>query len=152
MTAARAARVHEFAVRLPDGYDTLVGERGVSLSGGQKQRLAIARTLLRNPRVLVLDDSTSSVDMETEYLIQQALQVVMQGRTTFVVASRLRTIKNAHQILVLDHGRIVERGTHDTLLAKNGQYRRLYDLQLREQEEAEERTVAVSRTRQGKAG
>jgi ATP-binding cassette subfamily B protein len=152
MAAARAARVHEFAVRLPDGYDTLVGERGVSLSGGQKQRLAIARTLLRNPRVLVLDDSTSSVDMETEYLIQQALQVVMQGRTTFVVASRLRTIKNAHQILVLDHGRIVERGTHDTLLAKNGQYRRLYDLQLREQEEAEEQTVVVSRTRQGKAG
>jgi ABC-type multidrug transport system fused ATPase/permease subunit len=152
VAASRAARVHEFAVRLPDGYETLVGERGVSLSGGQKQRLAIARTLLRNPRVLVLDDSTSSVDMETEYLIQQALQVVMRGRTTFVVASRLRTIKNAHQILVLDHGRIVERGTHDMLLAKNGQYRRLYDLQLREQEEAERQTLAGTRTRQGKAG
>lgn len=137
--AARIARVDEFARNLPNGYDTWVGERGVTLSGGQKQRVAIARTLLLNPRILVLDDSTSSVDMETEYLIQQALDAVMHGRTTFVVASRLRTIKNADQILVLERGEIVERGTHETLLANNGPYTRLYDLQLREQEEFEAR-------------
>lgn len=135
--AAKAARIHDFILALPDGYDTWVGERGVTLSGGQKQRVAIARTLLLDPSILVLDDSTSSVDMETEYLIQQALEEVMRGRTTFVVASRLRTIKNADQILVLERGRIVERGTHATLLQRNGPYARLYDLQLREQEEFE---------------
>ncbi|GER90207.1 ABC transporter ATP-binding protein [Dictyobacter vulcani] len=135
--AAKAARIHDFILALPDGYDTWVGERGVTLSGGQKQRVAIARTLLLDPGILVLDDSTSSVDMETEYLIQQALEEVMRGRTTFVVASRLRTIKNADQILVLERGRIVERGTHATLLKGNGPYARLYDLQLREQEEFE---------------
>jgi ATP-binding cassette subfamily B protein len=141
LAAARAARVHDFVKNLPDGYDTWVGERGVTLSGGQKQRVAIARTLLLNPRILILDDSTSSVDMETEYLIQQALEVVMRGRTTFVVASRLRTIKSADQILVLEHGRIVERGTHATLVKQRGPYARLYDLQLREQEEFETRTL-----------
>ncbi|MBX5456369.1 MAG: ABC transporter ATP-binding protein [Thermogemmatispora sp.] len=139
IAAAKIARIHDFICSLPNGYDTWVGERGVTLSGGQKQRIAIARTLLLNPRILILDDSTSSVDMETEYLIQQALEAVMRGRTTFVVASRLRTIKHAHQILILDRGRIVERGTHESLLAHNGLYRRLYDLQLREQEEFEER-------------
>ncbi len=132
------------ACGLPDNYDTWVGERGVTLSGGQKQRVAIARTLLLNPRILVLDDSTSSVDMETEYLIQQALDEVMRDRTTFVVASRLRTIKNADQILVLEKGRIVERGTHETLLKRGGSYTRLYDLQLREQEEFEARILATS--------
>ena len=137
--AAKIARVDDFAQNLPNGYDTWVGERGVTLSGGQKQRVAIARTLLLDPRILVLDDSTSSVDMETEYLIQQALDAVMHGRTTFVVASRLRTIKNADQILVIERGEIVERGTHETLLATNGPYTRLYDLQLREQEEFESR-------------
>jgi ATP-binding cassette subfamily B protein len=144
VAAARAARLHDFACSLPDGYETWVGERGVTLSGGQKQRVAIARTLLRDPRILVLDDSTSSVDMETEFLIQQALTEVMRGRTTFVVASRLRTIKNADQILELEDGRVVERGTHHTLLAQGGAYARLYDLQLREQEEFEERTLAAS--------
>ncbi|WP_376795192.1 ABC transporter ATP-binding protein [Thermogemmatispora sp.] len=139
VAAAKIARIHDFICSLPNGYDTWVGERGVTLSGGQKQRIAIARTLLLNPPILILDDSTSSVDMETEYLIQQALEAVMRGRTTFVVASRLRTIKHAHQILILDRGRIVERGTHESLLARNGLYRRLYDLQLREQEEFEER-------------
>jgi ABC-type multidrug transport system fused ATPase/permease subunit len=139
IAAAKIARIHDFICSLPNGYDTWVGERGVTLSGGQKQRIAIARTLLLNPRILILDDSTSSVDMETEYLIQQALEAVMHGRTTFVVASRLRTIKHAHQILILDRGRIVERGTHESLLARNGLYRRLYDLQLREQEEFEDR-------------
>ncbi|HEY3992653.1 MAG TPA: ABC transporter ATP-binding protein [Ktedonobacteraceae bacterium] len=144
LAAAKIARVHDFALNLPDGYDTWVGERGVTLSGGQKQRVAIARTLLLNPQILILDDSTSSVDMETEYLIQQALDAVMQGRTTFVVASRLRTIKNADQILILDEGRIVERGTHDELLTHNGPYSKLYDLQLREQEDFEIRQFAAS--------
>jgi ATP-binding cassette subfamily B protein len=141
IAAAKMARIHDFALGLPDGYDTWVGERGVTLSGGQKQRVAIARTLLLNPRILVLDDATSSVDMETEYLIQQALDAVMRGRTTFVVASRLRTVKNADQILVLEKGRIVERGSHDELLALGGAYTRLYDVQLREQEEFEERML-----------
>ncbi|GCE30915.1 ABC transporter ATP-binding protein [Dictyobacter alpinus] len=141
--AAKAARIHDFILALPDGYDTWIGERGVTLSGGQKQRVAIARTLLLDPSILVLDDSTSSVDMETEYMIQQALEEVMRGRTTFVVASRLRTIKNADQILILERGRIVERGTHATLLKRNGPYARLYDLQLREQEEFEAQMLAT---------
>ncbi|GHO46697.1 ABC transporter ATP-binding protein [Ktedonospora formicarum] len=140
--AAKVARIHEFIMTLPDGYDTWVGERGVTLSGGQKQRIAIARTLLLDPRILVLDDSTSSVDMETEYLIQQALEAVMKGRTSFVVASRLRTVKNADQIMVIEEGQIVERGTHDSLIKENGRYARLYDLQLREQEEFEARALA----------
>ncbi len=139
MAAARIARVQDFVSNLPDGYNTWVGERGVTLSGGQKQRVAIARTLLLNPRILILDESTSSVDMETEYQIQQALEVVMRGRTTFVVASRLRTIKNADQILIIENGQIVERGNHESLLKINGHYKQLYDLQLREQEEFEER-------------
>ena len=142
--AAKIARIHDFILTLPDGYDTWVGERGVTLSGGQKQRIAIARTLLLNPSILILDDSTSSVDMETEYLIQQALEAVMKGRTTFVVASRLRTIKNADQILVLEHGRIVEQGTHASLVQQNGPYARLYDLQLRDQEEFEVRMKQVA--------
>lgn len=141
IAAAKIARVHDFAMDFPDGYDTWVGERGVTLSGGQKQRVAIARTLLLDPAILILDDSTSSVDMETEYLIQQALDAVMSNRTTFVVASRLRTIKSADQILVIDGGRIVERGTHDELLARNGMYRNVYDLQLRDQEEFESRMI-----------
>ncbi len=150
IAAAKVARIHDFACNLPDGYDTWVGERGVTLSGGQKQRVAIARTLLLDPRILVLDDSTSSVDMETEYLIQQALDAVMRDRTTFVVASRLRTIKAAHQILVLEKGRVVERGTHETLLTQGGLYTRLYDLQLREQEEFEERMLASANSGQKK--
>jgi ABC-type multidrug transport system fused ATPase/permease subunit len=153
LAASRAARVHEFASRLPDGYDSWVGERGVTLSGGQKQRVAIARVLLRDPRILILDDATSSVDMETEYLIQQALEVVMRGRTTFVVASRLRTIKSADQILVLEDGRIVERGTHQSLVGRGGPYARLYDLQLRELEEFEAQTLgSASAQRRGRVG
>jgi ATP-binding cassette subfamily B protein len=144
IAAAKVARLHDFIGTLPDGYDTWVGERGVTLSGGQKQRVAIARTLLLNPRILVLDDSTSSVDMETEYLIQQALDAVMHGRTTFVVASRVRTIKHADQILVIEDGRIIERGTHESLIQNSGSYARLYDLQLREQEEMEMRMLAIS--------
>jgi ATP-binding cassette subfamily B protein len=143
INAAKIARIHDFILTLPDGYDTWVGERGLTLSGGQKQRVAIARTLLLNPSILILDDSTSSVDMETEYLIQQALEAVMAGRTTFIVASRLRTIKNADQILVLERGHIVERGTHDMLVKQGGSYARLYDLQLRDQEEFETRMLEL---------
>jgi ATP-binding cassette subfamily B multidrug efflux pump len=135
IAAAKAARVHDFTESFPDGYETRVGERGVTLSGGQKQRIAIARALLTDPRILILDDSTSSVDTETEHLIQEALDVLMEGRTTFIIAQRLLTLKNADYILVLDKGEIVERGTHDSLLAHDGLYRQIYDLQLRDQEE-----------------
>ena len=135
VAAAEAARAHEFILNLQNGYETRVGERGVTLSGGQKQRVAIARALLNNPRILILDDSTSSVDTETEYLIQQALETLMEGRTTFIIAQRLLTLKNADYILVLDHGRIVERGKHDSLLAQDGLYREIYDLQLKDQED-----------------
>ncbi len=134
--AANAAHIHDFILTLDDGYDTWVGERGITLSGGQKQRLAIARTLLLDPRILILDDSTSSVDTQTEYQIQQSMAKVMEGRTTFVIAQRLRTVKMADQILVLQDGRIVEHGTHDELLANDGIYRQIYDLELRDQEEA----------------
>lgn len=146
IAASKVARLHDFVMALPDGYETWVGERGVTLSGGQKQRVAIARTILLDPSILVLDDSTSSVDMETEYLIQEALDAVMEGRTTFVVASRLRTIKSADQILMLDRGRIVERGAHASLLAQDGPYRRLYNAQLRDQEEFEAQMLAGGQT------
>jgi ATP-binding cassette subfamily B protein len=135
VAAAKAAHAHEFITGFSDGYATWVGERGVTLSGGQKQRVAIARALLTDPRILILDDSTSSVDTETEHLIQEALSVLMEGRTTFVIAQRLVTLKNADRILVLDKGEIVERGTHEELLDHDGLYRVIYDLQLRDQEE-----------------
>jgi ABC-type multidrug transport system fused ATPase/permease subunit len=136
ISAAKVARIHDFVMSLPDGYDTWVGERGITLSGGQKQRIAIARTLLRDPRILILDDSTSSLDTQTEALIQQALAAVMKERTTFVIAQRLSTVKNAHQILVLRDGRIVERGTHEALINADGLYREIYELELRGQERA----------------
>lgn len=142
--AARAARIHDHIAGLPEGYDTWVGERGLTLSGGQKQRVSIARTLLLDPAILVLDDSTSSVDTETEYQIQQALGEVMKGRTSFVIAQRLRTIKTADQILVLNRGQIVERGRHNELLKLDGFYRRIYDLELKDQEEALSRTRMVA--------
>ena len=132
--AAKVAQLHDFIEGLPDGYDTWVGERGVTLSGGQRQRLAIARTLLLDPPVLILDDSTSSVDMATEHRLQQALEEVTRGRTTLVIAHRLSTVRRADMILVLDDGEIVERGTHDALLQQNGSYRSIYDLQLRPQD------------------
>jgi len=130
--AAKVAQLHQFIEELPDGYDTLVGERGVTLSGGQRQRLAIARTLLVDPPVLILDDSTSSVDVGTEHEIQRALEEVVRDRTTFVIAHRLSTVRRANLILVVDHGEIVERGTHEELLARDGFYRRIHDLQLRD--------------------
>jgi ATP-binding cassette subfamily B protein len=133
--AARVARAHDFIMNFSQGYETRVGERGVTLSGGQKQRIAIARALLTDPQILILDDSTSSVDTETEHLIQQALNALMMGRTTFVIAQRLLTLKGADCILVLDYGRIVQRGTHDELLAEGGLYQHIYDLQLKDQED-----------------
>ncbi|HXG36322.1 MAG TPA: ABC transporter ATP-binding protein, partial [Dehalococcoidia bacterium] len=134
--AAKVAQIHETIMGFPQGYDSWVGERGITLSGGQKQRVAIARTLLMNPRILILDDSTSSVDMETEYLLQQALSQLMKGRTVFVIAQRLRTVKEADQVLVLKDGVIVERGRHEELVRQEGLYRQIYDLELRDQEEA----------------
>ncbi|HVB64243.1 MAG TPA: ABC transporter ATP-binding protein [Nitrolancea sp.] len=135
IAAAKAARIHDHIASLPDGYDTVVGERGVSLSGGQKQRVAIARALVLDPKILILDDATSSVDTETEYEIQLALQSAMRGRTTLVIAHRLLSLKSADEILVLDAGRIIERGTHNELLKRHGAYARIYDLQLKDQEE-----------------
>jgi ATP-binding cassette subfamily B protein len=134
--AAKAARIHDFIASLPYGYDEWVGERGVTLSGGQKQRIAIARTLLMDPRILILDDSTASVDMHTEFLIQQALSDLMHGRTTFVIAQRLRTIMRADEILVLDRGHVVQRGRHEDLINEPGLYGRIYELELKDQEEA----------------
>ena len=133
--AAKIAQLHDFIEGLPDGYSTWVGERGITLSGGQRQRLAIARTILLDPPVLILDDSTSSVDMATEHRLQQALDHVIKGRTTFVIAHRLSTIRSADLILALENGQIVEHGTHNQLLERNGFYRRIYDLQLRPLEE-----------------
>ena len=134
--AAMLARIHPFISRLPEGYETWVGERGANFSGGQKQRIAIARALLMDPRVLIFDDSTSSVDAATEFEIQQAMAALMKGRTTFVIAHRLRSVREADQILVLDQGRIVQRGRHHELLEEGGLYREIYDLELRDQESA----------------
>ncbi len=128
--AARAAQAHDFIVGFPDGYDTVLGQRGVNLSGGQKQRIAIARALLVEPRILILDDSTSSVDVETEALIQAALEDLMRGRTSFVIAQRISTVLNADKILVLDEGRIAAAGSHDALMESSAIYREIYDSQL----------------------
>ena len=133
--AARAAQAHDFILSFPEGYETVVGERGVTLSGGQRQRIAIARALLTDPRILILDDATSSVDMRTEFLIQKALDTLMKGRTTFVIAQRLSTVRRADQILVLDGGRIVQRGKHAELVDVPGAYQEIYNLQLKDQEQ-----------------
>ena len=135
IAAAKAANIHDFINSLPKGYDTEVGERGVTLSGGEKQRVAIARALLMNPRILILDDSTSSVDTETEHMIQNALATLMRNRTTFVIAQRLSTVKRADKIVVLEEGEIIERGTHEELLEKGGIYADIYNMQFRQQEE-----------------
>lgn len=145
VAAAKAAQADDFIRELPKGYETVVGERGITLSGGQRQRVAIARALLINPRILILDDSTSSVDTQTEDAIQVALTHLMEGRTTFIIAQRLSSVRRADLILVLDQGRIVERGTHATLLQKDGLYRQIYDLQLRDQEHFQEEMEAADR-------
>ena len=130
--AARIAQADDFIMEMPDGYETIVGERGLGLSGGQKQRVALARALLYDPRILVFDDATSSVDMETEYEIQQALQAAMTGRTTFIIAHRLSSVRRADEIVVLDHGVVVERGRHEDLLRRGGLYREIFDIQFRD--------------------
>ncbi|HEY3311389.1 MAG TPA: ABC transporter ATP-binding protein [Anaerolineales bacterium] len=135
INVAKAAQAHEFITGFPQGYDTVVGERGVTLSGGQRQRVAIARALLMDPRILILDDSLSSVDTQTEKLIQEALDKLMEGRTTFVIAHRLSTVRRADLILVMDNGRIVQRGRHEELLAQGGLYKEIHDLQLQATEE-----------------
>ena len=129
--AASAAAIHDVIASFPEGYNTLVGEKGVTLSGGQKQRVTIARTLLKNPRILILDDSTSSVDTETEAFIREALECLMENRTTFIIAHRIQSVMSADLILVLDKGRVVQMGTHEQLLAQEGMYRQIYELQTR---------------------
>ena len=136
--AAKVAAVHDVILSFPEGYRTLVGERGVTVSGGQKQRIAIARTLLKNPRILILDDSTSSVDTETEAQIRQAMRILMENRTTFVIAHRIQTIMDADLILVLEDGRIIQRGVHKDLVKQEGVYRQIYDIQTRIETELEE--------------
>ncbi|MFK9091841.1 ABC transporter ATP-binding protein [Bacillus salipaludis] len=131
--AAKRAEAHEFIMELPDGYNTMLGERGMGLSGGQKQRIAIARAICMNPAILILDDSTSAVDMETEFQIQTALQEVMKGRTTFIIAHRISSLKHADEILVLEDGKIVERGTHEQLVTNHGPYQRIYQIQYQDQ-------------------
>jgi len=132
--AARLAQAEEFIDELPKKYDTPVGERGIGLSGGQKQRIALARALLVNPRILILDEATSSVDTETEYLIQEGLQEVMKGRTSIVIAKRLSTIRGADKIVILDKGRILQVGTHEELLKQGGFYRKLFESQFAEED------------------
>ncbi len=141
--AAQAAAVHDVILRFPEGYETVVGEKGVTLSGGQKQRVTLARTLLKDPAILILDDATSSVDTETEAAIRDALEDLMPGRTTFIIAHRVQTVMYADLILVLDKGRIVQHGTHDELLTQEGTYRRIYDLQSQIEDELEEDLAAV---------
>ncbi len=143
--AARAAAIHDVILGFPNGYDTKVGERGVTLSGGQKQRLTIARTLLKDPRILILDDATSSVDTETEAAIRQALENLMPGRTSFVIAHRIQTVMEADLILVLENGRIIQSGNHNQLINQPGTYKRIFELQSQIEDELEEELASVKR-------
>lgn len=129
-TAAKVANAHEFIMQMPKGYETPIGERGTQLSGGQRQRIAIARAVLKNPRILILDEATSALDTESEALVQQALDRLMVGRTSFVIAHRLSTVQRANLIIVMEKGKIVEYGDHDTLMKADGLYNKLYRIQL----------------------
>jgi subfamily B ATP-binding cassette protein MsbA len=133
--AAKSAQAHDFIMENPKGYEALVGERGIKLSGGQRQRISIARAILKRPRILLLDEATSSLDSESEAAVQKALNHLMQTCTTFVIAHRLSTIQNATTILVMEAGRIIERGPHEKLIQQNGLYRRLHDIQFRREAE-----------------
>lgn len=137
MRAARFAHAHEFIQGLAAGYETLVGERGIRLSGGQRQRIAIARIFLKQPEILILDEATSNLDTESEALVEEALETVMEGRTTLIIAHRLKTVQRADRVLVIDDGRILEQGTHAALVAEGGMYARLYRGQLLEPQAAE---------------
>lgn len=132
--AAKRAQAHDFIMELPNGYNTVLGERGMGLSGGQKQRIAIARAICVNPSILILDDATSAVDMETELNIQKALNEAMKGRTTFIIAHRISSLKHADEILVLENGKIIDRGKHEQLIKNSGLYQRIYDIQYKDQE------------------
>ncbi|MDY6818588.1 MAG: ATP-binding cassette domain-containing protein, partial [Halobacteriales archaeon] len=152
--AAKAAEAHEFIQNLPDGYDTMVGERGVKLSGGQRQRVSIARAILKDPEILILDEATSDVDTETEMLIQRSLDRLTEDRTTFAIAHRLSTVKDADKIVVLEGGRIVERGTHEDLLGEDGLYAHLWGVQAGEIDQLPEEFIerAARRTARTEAG
>jgi len=128
---AKAANAHDFIVAMPEGYDTVIGDRGIQLSGGQRQRIAIARALLKNPQILILDEATSSLDIESEALVQEAIDRLMKGRTNLVIAHRLSTIKNADKIIVVENGRVRQIGTHEELIGEEGIYRKLYRMQIR---------------------
>ncbi len=147
VAAARAAHAHEFILRLPQGYDSLVGERGQGLSGGERQRISIARALLIDPRILILDEATSSVDTETEKEIQNALDNLVQGRTTIAIAHRLSTLRKADRLVVMDRGQVVEVGPHEELMQRQGAYWRLYEAQLRQVDDKGEDSSAAESSR-----
>ncbi|MBC7187326.1 MAG: ATP-binding cassette domain-containing protein, partial [Calditrichaeota bacterium] len=132
IAAARAANAHDFIMEMPNGYDTVIGDRGVKVSGGEKQRLAIARAILRDPPILVFDEATSALDTESEILVQDAIKNLLQGRTSLVIAHRLSTVRHADRIVVLHDGKIVQEGTHEELMSRGGLYRRLYEMQFSE--------------------
>jgi len=139
--AAKAAFAHDFIMDMPQGYDTMIGERGVRISGGQKQRVTIARAIIRNPSILILDEATSSLDTESEHQVQKALEQLMKNRTTIVIAHRLSTIQNASRIIVMSGGRVIQEGTHDELLTQGGLYQELYNMQFMSTESKEESKI-----------